>query len=187
MQRSVLPAAQEIVGGWLERKPSTRQLDPLAVLPEHERLAEAENERGPLMPWPANNSLRLGPYDRRVEVVGNEARADLLADFYADTTPISFRMTERSGAGQRLMLAFDLIVATVHAMSTVGIQDGFVALRPHAEAFLNGRAENGRLREGWDRHYRLHLATLAAPTSSIATTTTVTRRPLWPPTPHVSP
>jgi hypothetical protein len=170
VHRSVFPAAQEIVGGWLDRNPSTRQLDPLAVLPDHRMLAEAENERGPLMPWPANNSLRLGHYDRRVEVLGNEEMAGLLASFYADTTSISFRMTERSGAGQRLMLAFDLIVATVHALSTAGIRDGFVALRSHAEAFLNGRKENGLLRDGWDRHYRRHSTTLATRLAGVVAT-----------------
>ncbi|CAM3351928.1 thiopeptide maturation pyridine synthase [Kibdelosporangium persicum] len=170
VHRSVFPAAQRIVGGWLERNPSTRRLDPLEVLADHRRLAEAENERGPLTPWPANNSLRLGHYDRRVEVLGNEAMAGLLADFYADTTPISFRMTERSGRGQRLMLAFDLIVAAVHGLSTVGIKDGFVALRSHAEAFLNGRPENAMLRDGWDRHYRLHSATLAARLAGVVAT-----------------
>jgi hypothetical protein len=170
VHRSVFPAAQEIVGGWLDANPSTRQLDPVAVLPDHHVLAEAENERGPLMPWPANNSLRLGRYDRRVEVLGSEEMAGLLADFYADTTPISFRMTERSGAGQRLMLAFDLIVATVHALSTAGIRDGFVALRSHAEAYLNGRKENRLLRDGWDRHYRRHSATLATRLAGVVAT-----------------
>lgn len=169
-ERVVVPMAQEVVGGWLARHPSIRLLDPHAMLADHRRLAEVENDTGPLLPWPANNSVHLGRYERRVDVHGNERMADLLTDFYADTTPISFRMIERFGTRQRLMLAFDLIVATVHALSTTGIQDGFVALRSHAEAFLNARAENAQLRDGWDQHYRRHASTLTTRVAGVVST-----------------
>jgi hypothetical protein len=162
-----LPAAREVVGGWLRRHPSTRRLDPAALLPVHRRLAAAEREDGPLTPWRPDNSLHLGPYDRRVAVLGTEEMADLLADFYADTTPLSFAVVEHAPATRRLMVAFDLIVATAHALSTAGIQEAFVSLRSHAEAFLHGNPEH--LRDGWDRHYRRHADTLGIRLAGVVT------------------
>jgi len=155
---TTLPLAEEVVGGWLAEHPSTTSLDPDSLLPAHRLLAMREREQGPLTPWPPNNSLRVAEYDRRVAVLGNEDMADLLADFYADTTPMSFAMVE---AEKRLMLAFDLVVATAHTQTT-GIQHGFVALRSHAEAFLNGHPDSGKLRPRWDEHYQRHADSLAA-------------------------
>lgn len=171
VHRTVLPMAEEIVGGWLSEHPSTLDLDPDELLPLHQGLAEQERERGPLMPWHANNSLHLAPYDRRTEVLGNDEMADLLADFYADATPASFQMVERAATGQqRLMLAFDLIVATTHALTTGGVREGVVALRSHAEAFLNGHPESGRLRPSWDQHHRRHAEMLAARVAAVVAT-----------------
>ncbi len=152
----VFPAAREVVGGWLRAHPSTRRLDPAALLAEHRAMAAHEKEPGPLTPLRANNSLHLGRYDRRVAVLGTEEMADLLADFYADTTALSFAVVEAAPAAKRLMTAFDLVVATAHALSGGGIGEAVVSLRSHAEAFLHGSPEHEALRDGWDRHHRRH-------------------------------
>ena len=134
----VLPAVEEIVGGYLRTHPSVADLDPARMLPLHERLAELEAEPGPLLPWYPDNSIQQAAYDGSASVLGSQQAADLLADFYVDSTPLAFQMIERvrERMTSRLGGAFDLMVATAQVFSPGGITRGFMSFRSHAEAFL---------------------------------------------------
>jgi len=173
---TVVPAAHEIIGGYLSERPSAIHLEPDALEPMHRRLAELEGETGPLFPWHPDNSIRVEPMARRVEVLGSDEAAELLADFYAGTTEIAFAMTERVLAGERrLGMAFDLMIATAHALSGVDITDAFVSFRSHAEGFLAGFTEGQGLRPAWDRHTSQHVAALANRVAAIVSTVDGTR------------
>jgi len=160
----VLPAVEEIVGGYLRAHPSVADLDPERLLPLHEQLAELEADSGPLLPWYPDNSVQQAAYDGELPVLGNEQAVQLLADFYVDSTPVAFQMIERvrQRATSRLGGAFDLMVATAQTFSPAGITRGFLSFRSHAEAFLNTWPEGEDLRPRWDRHYTQHADTLAA-------------------------
>jgi hypothetical protein len=157
----VRPAATDVLGDFLATRPSRAVVDPERWLPMHQRLAELEHEDGPLLPWRPDNSVHVVPYDRRLHVLGNELAADLLAEFYARTTDLAFVMTRhvRNG-GQRLRLAFDLLVAVAQGLVAGGIRYGFVSYRSHAEAFLTAWPESTGQRGGWDRFYRTHAPAL---------------------------
>ena len=158
----VRPAADEIIGGFLTRRPSTRHLDPLRELPAHRRLAELELEEGALLPWHPDNSIVTVAHDARSAVVGGQETADLVADFQVAATGLAFKMTEELiTPRQRLAGAFDLMIATAQAMSRRGITDAFVSFRSHAEGFLCGFPEGAGLRPSWDRHYGAHRRSLA--------------------------
>ncbi|WP_165977801.1 thiopeptide maturation pyridine synthase [Nonomuraea diastatica] len=167
----VWPAVHEIIGGFLAEHPSKAALEPEQHLPMHRRLAELEHESEPLLPWHPDNSIRPEPYDRRIRVLGSEDAADLLADFYSDTTPLAFDMTEalREG-GRRLAVAFDVMIATAHALSGAGIEAGFISFRSHAEAFLAAWPEAEGLRTAWEEHYHRNSAQLAARVRAIIAT-----------------
>jgi hypothetical protein len=154
----VRPAVDAVVGEFLANRPSRRLLDPGKELAAHRRLAELEEERGPLWPWYPDNSIRVAAYDRREEVVGGPAMADLLADFQARTTQFAFRAIEATAGVGRRALAFDLMIATAHAFARGGLANGFLSFRSHAESFLHVFAEAHRLRNVWDAHYRAHAA-----------------------------
>jgi hypothetical protein len=157
----VEPMVEEIVGGFLARRPSTTVLDPLALLAEHERLARLEADPGPLLPWCPDNSVHLEPYDDRTHVLGSPEAAGLLADFHVATTDLAFRATSSARAGgSRLGIAFDLMIATAHALSGVGVAEGFVSFRSHAEGFLASHPGAAELRPRWDRHYATHAESL---------------------------
>ncbi|MCP3801376.1 hypothetical protein NLX83_19140 [Allokutzneria sp. A3M-2-11 16] len=143
----VRSAAEEIIGGFLERHPSTTIIDPEGQLPLHTRLAELEGEDGPLLPWLPNNSMHYAPY---------VASPD--EDFYCATTELSFQATQSRPA--LLGTALSLIVATAHALSGNGITNGFISFRSHAEGFLNGFPEGGGLRPAWESYYRANAAAL---------------------------
>ncbi|MGI5282700.1 thiopeptide maturation pyridine synthase [Nonomuraea polychroma] len=158
----VRPAVDDLIGGYLKAHPSTRRLDPAGHLAEHRRLAALEDDRGPLEPWWPDNSARVMPYDDRAHVLGNQEMADLLAEFYTDTTDLAFRMTEHCPTGsRRLAAAFDLMVATAHTLTRDGITRGFISLRSHAEGFLSLDAHGGDRRSAWDEHRRRHAPALA--------------------------
>ncbi|MEV0587111.1 thiopeptide maturation pyridine synthase [Nonomuraea sp. NPDC050310] len=166
----VLPAVDELIGGYLRARPSTRRLDPAAVLPEHRRLAALEDERGPLEPWCPDNSFHVAPYDDRVHVLGTPEMAGLLAGFYADTTDLAFDLTEGcAGAGSLLAAAFDLVVATAHTLTEDGIGRGFVSLRSHAEGFLSLDPRGPERRAAWEAHRRRHADALAARLHAVVT------------------
>ncbi|MET7464709.1 thiopeptide maturation pyridine synthase [Nonomuraea sp. NPDC005501] len=158
----VWPAAEKIIGGCLAERPSTLPLDPGQELSSHQRLAELERETGPLTPWFPDNTLRVAEYDDREEVLGGEHMAELVADFYADTTGLAFAMTEAGGGARRRQLAFKLMVATAHRLSGTDISQGYFTFRSHAEAFLSTFPEARGMRPLWDGYYREHRQTLLA-------------------------
>jgi hypothetical protein len=123
------------------------------LLPTHERLAELEKEAGPLTPWHPDNSVRYEQYDDRVGVLG-DVTAGLLVDFYNSSNDLAFQVLDhvRSG-GSRLGVAFDMMLATAHALSRNGLPTAGRSFRSHAEAFLNVTDAGRVLRPTWDRHY----------------------------------
>nr|WP_055510031.1 thiopeptide maturation pyridine synthase [Nonomuraea pusilla] len=158
------PVVEEVIGGFLKERPSTAALDPERYLDLHRRLAELEAEPGPLFPWRPDNSLHRADYEWRLEPAGGRPAAELLADFYTATTPLSFRMVDGVRRGERrLAIAFELLTALAHSLSGVGIMNGFVSFRSHAEAFLELHAEGRGLRAKWDafgEQNSAHLQTL---------------------------
>ena len=151
----VLPAVENVVGGFLARRPSTAVLDAAELLPEHRRLAETEQEPGPLWPWRPDNSVHVEPYDDRAHVLGGQRAAGMLADFYTSTTRHAFDATQavRDGRRQRLWLAFELMIATAHGFAAGGLGRGYLSFRAHAEVFLARTGAADRWRAGWDASY----------------------------------
>ena len=164
----VTPAVDEIVRPFLAEHPSRAAVDPGRLLAAHRRLADLEREDGPLTPLRPDNSVHLGVHDRRLAVLGSDAAADLLAEFRSASTRTAFdavRATPRRA--QLVALAYDLTVATAHALSGVGLARGFVSFRSHADAFLSWWPEADGFRAAWDRHYRSHAARLLARTAAV--------------------
>lgn len=130
----------------LAADPSAGTTDPQALLPLHERLAELEGERGPLLPWAPDNTVAAEP-------PGLDTELDrFLADFYADTTEAAFDALDRVRAGTPLPgIAFDLVVATAHDLSEGGLPAARTSLRSHAEAYLSRLPEG--VRAQWQAHY----------------------------------
>ncbi|MFC0437055.1 thiopeptide maturation pyridine synthase [Kutzneria buriramensis] len=167
----VLPAVFEVVGGYLRDRPSTAVVDPQQLHAQHKRLAELEQERGELSPLRPDNSIHEADYDQRLHVLGTTAAADLLADFYVDTTPLAFDMTEAVRNGRQLLrLGFDLMVASAHALSGIGFARGFVSFRSHSEAFLSWMPEGEGLRPAWQRHYEQHADALTGRVQAVLAT-----------------
>lgn len=159
--RHVLPAAHDILGDYLARQPSPATSAPDSALAQHQRLAELERVEEPLLPWRPDNSLHVAAHDDRRAILGSQAAVDLLAEFLTCTTEFAFDMTAHIHAGgQRLRLAFDLMLAVAHALSGYGLGRGFLSYRSHAEAFLCGWPEGDGQRDQFDRWYRSHSSEL---------------------------
>jgi hypothetical protein len=160
----VEPAVADIVGGYLDRNPSTATLPPEEVLlPAHERLARLEHEDGPLRPLVPDNTVVFGEHDRRLHIVDGPVGADLLAEFYTETNGLVFRMLEEVRAGRtREMLGLPLMLAVAHVFGyPPGIDRGFISFRSHAEAFLHSRPDQQQVRETFERQFRANRETLA--------------------------
>ncbi|MFC3381530.1 thiopeptide maturation pyridine synthase [Couchioplanes azureus] len=150
----IRPAVERAVSRYLAASPSTAVLDERELLAVHEVLAPQEQEWGPLSPFHPDNSLQWAPYDRRIPVLGSEAAAELLEDFYHETNELVFgALAHVRGGGGRLALAFDLMVATAHAMWP-GIDRGFISYRSHAEGFIVRAPDPGARRASCDDRYR---------------------------------
>jgi hypothetical protein len=132
----VEPAVHDIVGGYLRDCPSRTVLDENAALAEHRRLAEYEQERGPLTPWASNNSVEFAEHDQRLHVLGSPAAATLMAGYYAATNDVVLDIIawNRNG-GSRMALAIDLFIATAHRFLPP-VSYGFMSYRGHADAYL---------------------------------------------------
>jgi hypothetical protein len=149
----VRPVVSEVVGGFLAACPSTAKLDQDRLLPLHQRLAELEEEPGPLLPFHPDNTLAEVPWEPRPHALGGDEAAKLAASFYTDTNAMAFTMIDYvRRRGQRLRLAFDLMIATAHKLSGLGVALGSASFRSHSEAFLTW-PEGRELRENWARHY----------------------------------
>jgi hypothetical protein len=134
-------------------------LDETALLATHERLAKREREPGPLSPLYPDNSIQHLPCDRRIDVLGSEAAAALVEDFYVSTTDLAFAMLDHIRAGtSRLNLALDLMWATAH--SARSITSGYVSYRAHAEARIMTAADPVALRSFFEQQYRIRAPAL---------------------------
>lgn len=132
----VKPAIHEILVDYLRTNPSTVVLDETEAREQHLRLAEFERETGPLTPWAANNSVEIAEHDRRVDVLGSPAAADLLADYFVDTTDIVFDILDWvRGGGSRMALAIDLFIGAANRFLPP-VTYGYMSYRGHADAFL---------------------------------------------------
>ncbi|MFI8232637.1 thiopeptide maturation pyridine synthase [Streptomyces sp. NPDC085900] len=150
----VRPAVADVLEEYLRARPSTVVLDERLAHAQHERLAEQERERGPLIPWAPNNTVEIEPHDRRLHVLGGPAAADLLTGYYVDTNDIVFDILGwMRGGGSRMALAVDLFVAAAHRFLPP-VTYGYLSFRGHADAFL-AKMPDG-MRERFDRVYETH-------------------------------
>lgn len=133
--------------------------DAEALLPLHRRLAELEDEPGPLTPWQPDNTVTQEPVEPRDDL------GAFLADCYAAATPAAFDALERVRAGTPLpSLAFDLVVATAQRLSEGGLAASRRSLRSHAEAYL---ARQGGVRARWQAQYLANRDALTARVAAI--------------------
>lgn len=151
----IRPLVNEAVGEYLRARPSRATVDEERMAPTYKQLAELEREEGPLFPLYSNNSIQHLPYERRVDIIGSEALAELIECFYVDTSESVFQILDevRNGA-DRLVLALDLMLATAHAQGD-GISRGFLSFRSHAEAFIMRAPEPESMRVALDERYAL--------------------------------
>ena len=147
----VEPAVHDIIGGYLRDCPSRTVLDERAALAEHRRLAEQEQDDGPLTPWAANNSVEIGAHNLRLNVLGSPAAANLLASYYVATNDIVLDILswKRKG-GSMMALAVDLFIAAAHRFLPP-VSYGFMSYRGHADAYLAKNPD--AVRERFDRFY----------------------------------
>lgn len=125
------------------------------------RLAELESDQGPFLPLMSDAHVDMIRAPERTEMVGGSAGAKALECFYVETTRSGLGVLEHLDHPAELrQFAFDLMIATVHAFSGVGLARGFVSFRSHSEAFLNWWPEGKGLREKWDRMSRKAAETL---------------------------
>ncbi|MGW3348738.1 thiopeptide maturation pyridine synthase [Nonomuraea rubra] len=159
-ERVVRPRVAEIVGAYLREHPSTAELDPAASLDRHRLLAMREQERGPLTPWPPDNSIQDAPYDSRRHVLGSDEEADLLAAFYTDATPLLFGMLEhvRAGRDGGLGVALSLMLTIAHTSQR--IDRSYLSFRMHAEGYLTWAADPEQARASFERAFRERRAAL---------------------------
>ncbi|MFE7115739.1 thiopeptide maturation pyridine synthase [Streptomyces sp. NPDC057654] len=147
----VAPAVAGTLQEYVRTHPSTVALDERAAHDQHVRLAQQEREEGPLSPWAANNTIETEPYDQRLGVLGGQAAADLLADYYVDTNEIVFGILDRvRGGGSKMALAVDLFIAAAHRFLPP-VTYGYLSYRGHADAYLAKLPD--ALRERFDRVY----------------------------------
>ncbi|RZQ63941.1 thiopeptide maturation pyridine synthase [Amycolatopsis suaedae] len=156
----IVPETERAVTRYLAEHPSTAEFDERELLATHRAVAVQEQEPGPLEPLHPDNSLRYAPHDRRIQVLGSTAAAELLEGFYTATNAMVFAALERVRAGEsRLTLALDLMMATAHAMWP-GIDRGFISYRSHAEGFIVRAADPAARRASCDEMYRSQAAAL---------------------------
>jgi len=155
MREVVRPAVDRRVGAFLRDHPSTSAVDPESLLPTYRRLAEIEQEDGPLWPPRPDNHVCTEPYDSRAHVLGGQEASELFADFYTTANAAAFAALDAVRCGeQRLWAGFALMAATAHVFSGRGVTAGFVSLRAHAEIHLARSTVQQRERAAWDRLYR---------------------------------
>lgn len=114
------PLIESTVGGYLRQHPSTTRLDEEQLKPLYATLARQEQETGPLFPLYPDNSIQYLPYDRRLQVLGSEALASLLEDFYVDTNDLAFAMLAYLRQGHSLLtLCFDLMITVAIGKASI--------------------------------------------------------------------
>jgi hypothetical protein len=160
--RQLLPSAVRRIEEYLAVHPSRVRLDPIAALPEHERLAEAERDSGPLLPWYPDNTVAVRPFESRADVLG-ERTAQLVVAAHRVCSPPAFAALDharRHGTAVQA-IAFDLLVLTAARYSRNGLARAALSLRSHAEAHL-ALTGGPAVRAAWEEHYRRVGAALVA-------------------------
>ncbi len=173
--RSIVePAVADVIGAHLATHPSRAALPPEdTLLPMHQRLAELERDAGPLRPLAPDNTISWEPHDRRLEVLGGDAGADLLAEFYAGTNDLVFRMIEQARTGRSVeALGLALMLAVAHRFfgDPPSLGHGFISFRSHAEAFLHSSSDPQRIRASFDRQYATNQRALTALVGAVVRT-----------------
>ncbi|WP_190815582.1 thiopeptide maturation pyridine synthase [Saccharopolyspora pogona] len=154
------PETERTVARYLTENPSTAEIDEEELLAVHRAVAEQEQQPGPFVPFHPDNSVQLAPYDRRIPVLGSAVAAELLEGFYHETNAQAFAALDDVRSGRsRLTTAFDLMVATAHAMWP-GINRGFISFRSHAEGFIARAGDPQRRRAFCEEKYRAQKAGL---------------------------
>ncbi|WP_052889351.1 thiopeptide maturation pyridine synthase [Thermogemmatispora carboxidivorans] len=156
------PLIESTVGGYLRQHPSTTRLDEEQLKPLYATLARQEQETGPLFPLYPDNSIQYLPYDRRLQVLGSEALASLLEDFYVDTNDLAFAMLAYLRQGHSLLtLCFDLMITVAHRQGQ-HLARGFLSYRSHAEGFIIASSDPARTRALLESRYQQQARTLVA-------------------------
>lgn len=154
---------------WLTQNAFQSGLDHTRLLETHRRLAELEQEPGPVFPIYPDGTIVVSAQSDRSTVMGSKAAWDLLRQFYVASNRFVLRLVcDTSDRASKLTTAMDLMLGTAGSCSGVPIEVGFVSFRSHAEAFLSWWDEADGLRSRWDAHYRQHSAKLTKRISQIA-------------------
>lgn len=162
----ILPAAKEVIGGYLREHPSSASAERSLSVAVQERLAEQEGIGEPLTPWVRDDSVASAAYEDRSPHLGAVAW-DVMTDHFVSTAPAMLHFTRSSlTQAERLDTAFGLMLATVHA-SGGGLPAKFGSFRSHAEAYLNLWPEGRGQRESWERHYDRARGVLVAKARSV--------------------
>lgn len=150
----VKPAIEEHVGRYLREHPSTTVLNEEKLLPVYQKLAIAEQEKGPVVPFYPNNSIQYLPYDRRLHVLHNDRLVELIEQFYVESNDLVFQMLEYIRQGNsRLLLCLDLMFTSAHT-SAWPITTGFVSYRSHAEGYIIRTPNPAATRKLFDDKYK---------------------------------
>jgi len=167
----VQPQLEQIIGAYLHAHPSTAALDERTELPTHLLLAQRERETGPLSPWFPDNSIHYQPYDPRLHVLGNQQLADLLTDYFAESTELLFDMLDhvRRRGDTKELLSLSLMLATSHTLAPP-ITSSFVSYRSHAEGFLFQSIDPAATRAAFDQHYHSQRQALTDRVQAVITT-----------------
>lgn len=159
-ERIIIAAVQDVIGGYLRKRPSNVSFDRENLLRQHLVLARLESERGALTPLQPDNSITFTNTFMLGQDSEDEAVQRFLANCYAETTQLAFSMldAQRSQRESRFDLGFDLMTAAAHALypspQRRGIAEGFVSFRSHAEAYLAMIKEGEAVRNHFEREYR---------------------------------
>lgn len=176
--KTVRPAIDEIVGGYLTAHPSKARPDQHAVLAQHRFLAEREDERGPLTPWFPDNSIQYVPFDDRSHVLGGPEAVELLTAFYTDGTPLMFAMLDqlRSGHDTTELVGLGLML-TSSIIALPPLTRSFVSYRSHAEGFIAQCADPDETRARFEAYYRTHRTRLTDRVRAVEATLKVDTAP----------
>jgi hypothetical protein len=158
------PAVQALItermSAYLAAHPSAGHPDPEAELVRHARLAELEDESGPLTPWYPDNSIQVEPFDPRLHVLGTPEAAELLAEYHVATTPLAFDALAAMRAGEQLsVFALRMMFASAE-LGCPPISRGFLSYRSHVEGFLANTGDPTAMRARFEDAYRRNSANL---------------------------
>lgn len=158
----VVPAVAAVLDPYLATLPTT-VTDVDGLLPLHRRLAEWEQDQGPLTPWFPDNSWHVDAYDDRMAVHRTPEAAALVTGFLRDANDHAFAVTTAAVAGASLPAAvFDTMVTMADRLVYGGIANGYLSFRSHTESYLSVEARGPEWRRVWAEYYQKHARTLAA-------------------------